>query len=75
MEAASSANLTVSVIRCSARESGVNNMAKDVRCEVNSCRFWAEENHCKAESIFVTMHSRKEPSKSEETDCGTFEVK
>ncbi|WP_217595989.1 DUF1540 domain-containing protein [Cohnella sp. GbtcB17] len=50
-------------------------MAKDVRCEVNFCRYWAEENHCKAESIFVTMHSRKEPSKSEETDCGTFEVK
>lgn len=50
-------------------------MAKDVLCAVNSCTYWAEENKCKAESIFVAYHSSKEPTHSEETDCKTFESK
>lgn len=50
-------------------------MAKDVLCAVNSCTYWAEENKCKAESIFVAYHSPKEPTQSEETDCKTFESK
>lgn len=34
-------------------------MAKDVLCAVNSCTYWAEENKCNAESIFVAYHSSK----------------
>lgn len=49
-------------------------MAKDVRCEVNSCRYWADENRCRAETIFIQKHV-KEASKPAETDCGTFETK
>ncbi|WP_440109657.1 DUF1540 domain-containing protein [Paenibacillus sp. QZ-Y1] len=51
-------------------------MAKDVLCEVNSCRHWAEENKCSASSIYIVSHSSKqEASHSAETDCKTFEVK
>lgn len=50
-------------------------MAKDVICEVNSCTHWAEENKCSADSIFVAFHSVVEPTRSEETDCKTFESK
>lgn len=32
-------------------------MAKDVLCAVNSCTYWAEENKCNADSIFVAYHS------------------
>ncbi|MFC4302673.1 DUF1540 domain-containing protein [Cohnella boryungensis] len=50
-------------------------MAKDVRCEVNSCRYWADENQCRAETIFITKHIASEAANSVETDCGTFETK
>ncbi|MBP1990042.1 DUF1540 domain-containing protein [Paenibacillus eucommiae] len=50
-------------------------MAKDVLCEVNSCRYWANENKCSASSIYIINHSNKEAHKSAETDCKTFEVK
>ncbi len=52
----------------------VNAMAKDVLCEVNSCRYWAAGNKCAATSIYVVSHSKK-ASNSEETDCKTFEPK
>ncbi len=52
----------------------VNAMAKDVLCEVNSCRHWAAGNKCAATSIYVVSHS-KTASNSEETDCKTFEPK
>jgi hypothetical protein len=49
-------------------------MAKDVLCEVNSCKYWANGNKCAASSIYVV--SRKEQARrSEETDCKTFEPK
>jgi hypothetical protein len=50
-------------------------MAKDVLCEVNSCRHWAQENKCSASSIYIVSHTSKEVSRSAETDCKTFEVK
>jgi hypothetical protein len=50
-------------------------MAKDVLCEVNSCRHWAQENKCNASSIYIVSHASKEASESAETDCKTFEVK
>lgn len=50
-------------------------MAKDVLCEVNSCTFWANENKCNAESILVAFNTSQEPTRSEETDCKTFEKK
>ncbi|OXS52455.1 hypothetical protein B1A99_33890 [Cohnella sp. CIP 111063] len=50
-------------------------MAKDVLCEVNSCRFWAEQNRCNAASIKIVSNSVKEADRSAETDCVTFEVK
>ncbi|NMI07139.1 DUF1540 domain-containing protein [Paenibacillus sp. SZ31] len=51
-------------------------MAKDVLCEVNSCRHWAQENKCSASSIYIVSHTSKdEVRQSAETDCKTFEVK
>ncbi|MEN1987213.1 MULTISPECIES: DUF1540 domain-containing protein [Paenibacillus] len=50
-------------------------MAKDVLCEVNSCRYWAQDNKCSASSIYIVSHSNKEANTSAETDCKTFEVK
>ncbi|MBB3110626.1 hypothetical protein FHS18_002693 [Paenibacillus phyllosphaerae] len=49
-------------------------MAKDVLCEVNSCRYWATENKCSATSIYIVSHASK-ASESAETDCKTFETK
>ncbi|MBH5319814.1 DUF1540 domain-containing protein [Paenibacillus sp. GSMTC-2017] len=50
-------------------------MAKDVLCEVSSCKFWATGNHCGASSIYVVSNRGKQASQSEETDCKTFESK
>ncbi|MCZ8513041.1 DUF1540 domain-containing protein [Paenibacillus filicis] len=49
-------------------------MAKDVLCEVNSCKYWGAGNKCNASSIYVVSHN-KHASNSEETDCKTFEPK
>ncbi|GAA3409585.1 DUF1540 domain-containing protein [Paenibacillus hodogayensis] len=49
-------------------------MAKDVLCEVNSCKFWANGNKCNASSIYVVSHSSHART-STETDCKTFESK
>jgi hypothetical protein len=54
---------------------GESPMAKDVVCEVNSCKYWANGNLCRASSIKVTHHHGKQASNSEETDCRTFEPK
>ncbi len=48
-------------------------MAKDVLCEVNSCRHWDSGNKCGAETIYIVAH--KEAQTSTETDCQTFEMK
>lgn len=51
-------------------------MAKDVLCEVNSCKYWANENKCNASSIYVVSHHGSNQARnSEETDCKTFEPK
>lgn len=50
-------------------------MAKDVLCEVNSCKFWAVGNQCAATSIYVVSNRGKNAANSEETDCKTFEPK
>ncbi|MCI3919114.1 DUF1540 domain-containing protein [Paenibacillus sp. TRM 82003] len=50
-------------------------MAKDVKCEVNSCTHWAAGNLCNASSIYVVSHSKTRASNSGETDCKTFEPK
>lgn len=51
-------------------------MAKDVLCEVNSCKYWASGNQCSASSIYVVNNRQnKHASNSEETDCKTFEPK
>ncbi|QAY67659.1 DUF1540 domain-containing protein [Paenibacillus protaetiae] len=50
-------------------------MAKDVLCEVNSCKYWAAGNQCAASSIYVVNNRNKSASHSEETDCKTFEPK
>jgi hypothetical protein len=49
-------------------------MAKDVLCDVNSCKYWATGNKCNATSIYVVSHRGKQASNSEETDCKTFEA-
>jgi len=50
-------------------------MAKDVLCEVNSCKYWAAGNQCAANSIYVVSNRGKHATNSEETDCKTFEAK
>lgn len=51
-------------------------MAKDVMCEVNSCKYWANENKCKASSISIVSHHGSDQARnSQETDCKTFESK
>ncbi|WP_240374908.1 DUF1540 domain-containing protein [Bacillus piscicola] len=47
-------------------------MAQDVLCEVNNCHYWAEGNHCAADSIYVISHTGEEAATSQETDCRTF---
>lgn len=49
-------------------------MAKDVLCEVNSCKYWATGNKCNASSIYVVSHGTQARN-STETDCKTFESK
>ncbi|MDW7674143.1 MAG: DUF1540 domain-containing protein [Bacillota bacterium] len=49
-------------------------MAKDVKCEVESCSFWAQGNGCNADSIYVVAQSNQAQN-SEETDCKTFRRK
>lgn len=53
----------------------VLNVAKDVKCEVNSCNYWGAGNECHASSIYVVNKSKTHASTSEETDCKTFEPK
>ncbi|PPA70951.1 DUF1540 domain-containing protein [Jeotgalibacillus proteolyticus] len=48
-------------------------MAQDVLCEVNNCSYWKKGNKCSADAIYVVSHKGKKASKSEETDCQTFE--
>jgi hypothetical protein len=55
------------------REGGGKNMAKDVLCEVNNCKYWNQGNKCGAEQIYVVSHTGKQASDSEETDCKTFD--
>ena len=50
-------------------------MAKDVLCEVSSCKFWRAGNKCNAKAIYVVSHSSNKASTSQETDCKTFEPK
>jgi hypothetical protein len=50
-------------------------MAKDVLCEVNSCKYWAPGNACTASSIYVVNNRNKQASNAGETDCKTFEAK
>ncbi|MNY68763.1 hypothetical protein D3C86_2065850 [compost metagenome] len=51
-------------------------MAKDVMCEVNSCKYWATGDKCNASSIsIVSHHGKNQARNSEETDCHTFEPK
>lgn len=48
-------------------------MAKDVLCEVNNCKYWAQGNKCSADSIYVVSHNGEQATNSKETDCKTFE--
>ncbi|WP_156289166.1 DUF1540 domain-containing protein [Oceanobacillus salinisoli] len=50
-------------------------MAKDVLCEVNSCKYWGAGNKCLADAIYVVSRKGEHASTSEETDCKTFQPK
>ncbi|RYM06052.1 DUF1540 domain-containing protein [Sporolactobacillus sp. THM7-7] len=51
-------------------------MAKDVKCEVDSCKYWGNGNLCQASSIYVVnQRSGNHASTSSETDCKTFDPK
>lgn len=47
-------------------------MAKDVKCEVNTCNYWANGNECNADSIYVVGQAGQAMN-SKETDCKTFQ--
>ncbi|MEW6622826.1 MAG: DUF1540 domain-containing protein [Bacillota bacterium] len=49
-------------------------MAKDVRCEVNSCTYWSQGNSCNADSIYVVSQGGSAAT-SDDTDCKTFKRK
>lgn len=49
-------------------------MAKDVLCDVDTCKYWVEGNKCDANKIFITSHV-SEAETVKETDCKTFEKK
>jgi len=57
------------------RRGGESTMAKDVLCEVNSCKYWAAGNKCAATSIYVVNNRGKQAGDSGDTDCKTFEPK
>ncbi|MEC2076365.1 DUF1540 domain-containing protein [Metabacillus fastidiosus] len=48
-------------------------MTQHVLCEVSNCTYWGDGNKCTADTIYVVSHKGREASKSEETDCNTFE--
>ncbi len=56
-------------------EEVVFSMAKDVLCEVNSCKYWGAGNKCLADAIYVVSRKGEHASTSEETDCKTFQPK
>ncbi|OLP64304.1 hypothetical protein BACPU_27840 [Bacillus pumilus] len=49
-------------------------MAQNVLCEVNSCRYWAE-NSCTASTIKIGKNTLTNVTRNAETDCETFETK
>ncbi|WP_017470599.1 DUF1540 domain-containing protein [Amphibacillus jilinensis] len=48
-------------------------MAKDVKCEVNNCKYWTDGNRCDASVIYVVSHTGKSAANEKETDCQTFD--
>lgn len=48
-------------------------MSQVILCEVNNCTFWGSGNKCNAAEIYVVSSKGNTASKSEETDCKTFE--
>lgn len=49
-------------------------MAKDVKCKVNSCKFYTSGDLCNAASIEVCPETR-DCGCSKETNCKTFQPK
>jgi len=49
-------------------------MAKDVLCEVSSCKHWNQGNKCEADSIYVVSQAGSQATSQQETDCKTFEM-
>jgi hypothetical protein len=51
------------------RVNRVNNPISRVKCIVDSCTYWEQGDHCKAEIIEIQPPHALE---TETTDCGTF---
>ncbi|WP_110956163.1 DUF1540 domain-containing protein [Anaerosinus massiliensis] len=49
-------------------------MAKDVKCIVDTCKYYASGDICEANSIEVAKESKKCDCSSE-TNCKTFQLK
>lgn len=49
-------------------------MLRNVKCDVDSCKYWAQGNRCDADEIFITSHVQ-EAERVKETDCETFELR
>lgn len=48
-------------------------MKLEVKCNVESCKYWAEGDQCIADSIYVIGLNGREAANVEETACKTFE--
>ncbi len=49
-----------------------NNIIKGITCEVNTCQYHTQDNHCSAGNITVTHFGA---DTKEQTDCSTFKKK
>lgn len=47
-------------------------MAKDVLCEVNSCKYWGHGNMCHADAIYVISSTNSVAETTDHTGCQTF---
>lgn len=49
-------------------------MAKDVKCDVTTCKYH-EHSKCLANEIKVSKCNCSSPCQGQETECGTFKLK
>lgn len=54
---------------------GGENMAKDVMCRVENCKYWSQGQRCSADAIEVSVErGGKQAGNVQETNCHTFKL-